>query len=55
MTFTGIGLFILSVVAGLTSVKYHWLENVAVFLFGWAAAFIMLGMIPRADRVDTDS
>lgn len=55
MTIAGIVLFILSIVTGIASVEYAWLENVAVFLFGWAAALILLGMVPKSDRVDTDS
>lgn len=55
MVFTGIILFVFSVISGLFSMQTPWLSNLAVFLFGWAVAFIMIGMIPKADRVDSSS
>ena len=54
MTFTGIILFVLAFITGLFSLDTPWLANIAVFLFGWAVALILIGMLPR-DRVDTDS
>lgn len=55
MTFTGIVLFILAFICGLFSMESAWLSNVAVFLFGWSVAFILLGMVREPKGVDTDS
>lgn len=54
MTLTGVILFVLAFILGLLSMEAAWLSNVAVFIFGWSVAFILLGMLPK-EGVDTDS
>ncbi|XAO35399.1 hypothetical protein SEA_FRANCOB_235 [Streptomyces phage Francob] len=54
MLIVGIVLFTVASTVGLFSLGTPWLENVAVFLYSWAVAFILLGMLPKKG-VDTDS